>query len=62
MALDEPREDDNTYHTDGITWLVAKDDLERVLGEKGVRVDHVKSWYGSGFTIAPKGASPGTCC
>ena len=63
MALDEPRENDKRYETDGITWIVDPDDEQRVMGEQGVRVDHSAGWFGGGgFIIRPVGEPARSCC
>ena len=60
LALDEPKENDRTYKTDGITWLVAGDDHDQIVGS-GLEVDHISGWFGSGFTVLRKGAAA-SCC
>lgn len=60
MALDEPREGDQQFETEGVTWLVAGEDQDSVLGRHGIRVDHVESWYGAGFALSRKGQL--ACC
>jgi hypothetical protein len=60
MALDEPRDSDQQYKTNGVTWLVARDDHDSVLGPHGIRVDHVEGWFGSGFALTRKGQL--ACC
>ncbi|MEW5722242.1 MAG: hypothetical protein AB1896_03990 [Thermodesulfobacteriota bacterium] len=48
MALDEPKENDDTYEAGGITYLIAKE-LAGRLGQ--VTVDFVESGWRSGFTV-----------
>jgi len=62
MALDEPRDDDKLYDSDGIKWVVASDQHDTIMGRHGVRVDHQSGWFGSGFTIRRLGPYSGGCC
>jgi Fe-S cluster assembly iron-binding protein IscA len=48
MALDEPRENDESFENSGISYVIEKDLLDRV---QPVKVDYVSSAYGSGFKI-----------
>lgn len=49
MALDEPREDDESFAEDGVTYVVNKDLLNQV---QPIKVDYVTSVMGSGFSIS----------
>ena len=62
MALDEPRENDEVFDSDGITYVIDKGLLDQV---KPIKVDFVDSAFGSGFSIQSNlamGASCGSCC
>ena len=52
MVLDEPTEEDHSYNVEGICWIIAQKDEHHILGKGGIRVDHVTSWFGSGFQIS----------
>jgi iron-sulfur cluster assembly protein len=61
MALDEPKDDDETVKNNGVTYIVNKQLLEQV---KPITIDFVESGWGAGFSIASglaKGGSCGTC-
>ncbi|MFO8088916.1 MAG: hypothetical protein R6U13_03700 [Desulfatiglandaceae bacterium] len=58
MALDEPRENDESFESSGISYVIEKDLLDRV---QPVRVDYVSSAYGSGFKIDSSLVSGGGC-
>ncbi|RLB40736.1 MAG: hypothetical protein DRH12_09655 [Deltaproteobacteria bacterium] len=62
MALDEPRENDEVFNNDGITYVIDKTLFEQV---KPIKVDFVDSPFGSGFSIQANllmGASCGSSC
>jgi len=62
MALDEPKENDQTFEEDGLTFIVDKELLERV---KPVTVEFVDTERGSGYYVSsnlPEGAICGTSC
>jgi len=48
MALDEPRDDDQVFEMNELTYMINKDLFERV---KPINVDFVESAMGSGFSI-----------
>lgn len=48
MALDEPRENDEVFNENGLTFLVEKELLNAV---KPISVEFVESERGSGFAI-----------
>ena len=48
MALDEPRENDETFSEQGITFLVDKELFDDV---KPISVDFVESAMGAGFSV-----------
>ncbi len=62
MALDEPKEDDEVFDDDGVTYVINSELFEKA---KPVRVDYVSSFTGAGFSIsssmASKSASAGSC-
>ncbi len=61
MALDEPKDTDDTNDIDGVTYLVDKDLSSRV-GK--INVDYVERGWRSGFVIAsekPVGFGLPTC-
>lgn len=62
LALDEPHDDDHRYETEGITWLVSPKDHEYVMGGRGIQVDHVSGWFGTGFSVSRRGGYVGGCC
>jgi iron-sulfur cluster assembly protein len=49
MALDEPREDDEVFDENGITYVVNKQLFERV---KPIQIDFVNTERGSGYHIS----------
>jgi Fe-S cluster assembly iron-binding protein IscA len=49
MALDEPREDDEVFEDNGVTYLVVKELFEQA---KPIHVDFIESAQGSGFSIS----------
>ncbi len=49
MALDEPRNGDNVFDVNGVTYLMDKDFFDHV---KPVMVDYNDSPNGSGFSIS----------
>jgi Fe-S cluster assembly iron-binding protein IscA len=62
MALDEPRDNDETFNDRGLTYLVDKELLSKV---QPIKVDYVNSPMGSGFSISSNmqmGASCGSGC
>jgi Fe-S cluster assembly iron-binding protein IscA len=58
MALDEPRENDESFENSGISYVIEKDLLDRV---QPVKVDYVTSAFGSGFKIDSSLFSGGGC-
>ncbi len=66
MALDEPKETDETFNEKGITFLVDKTLFEEV---KPINVDYVESAMGAGFSLTSNlqrsgggcGSSCGSC-
>ena len=64
MALDEHKDDDETFDNDGITFLVNKDLFEQV---KPIKVDFIESPLGARFNIVSKlslqkNEGGGSCC
>ncbi len=49
MTLDEPHEDDETFHAKGLTFLINKQLFEQV---KPVKIDFIKTLSGEGFLIS----------
>ena len=65
MALDELKDDDETFDNDGVTFLVNKDLYEQV---KPIKVDFIESPLGARFHVISKlsmqkseGGSCGSC-
>ncbi len=61
MALDEPKENDEIFKENGVTYLIEKDLYERV---QPINVDFIDSAMGSGFSITSamsKGNACGSC-
>ena len=50
MALDEPNENDNSYVTAGVTYLIDKKLSEHV---GAVKIDFVEQGWRSGFVVSP---------
>jgi len=48
MALDEPRDGDEQFQEQGITFLITKDLFEQI---KPVYVDFIETAQGSGFRV-----------
>ncbi|MBA4418893.1 MAG: hypothetical protein C0392_13450 [Syntrophus sp. (in: bacteria)] len=51
MALDEPKENDEVFKEDGITFMIAKELFEEV---QPVTVDFINNAAGGGFKITSK--------
>ncbi len=58
MALDEPRDGDEQFQEQGITFLITKDLFEQI---KPVYVDFIETESGSGFHVTSS-LAPGDCC
>ena len=58
MALDEPREADDIFEEQGITFLMEKGLLDQV---KPVNVDFVDSEMGSGFKVTSSLTAESAC-
>jgi Fe-S cluster assembly iron-binding protein IscA len=62
MALDEPKEGDETFKKDGLTFIINKEVLELA---KPIAVDFVSTQHGSGFRLTSSldtGSSCGKSC
>jgi len=63
MVLDEPRDNDEIFKLEGLTYVVEKGLFERA---KPIKVDYIVSPFGSGFQITSNlmlsGGSCGTSC
>jgi len=62
MALDEPRDGDETFKENGITFLINKELFELV---KPITVDFISTPRGSGFKVSSSletGSSCGKSC
>ncbi len=62
MALDEPKDDDQVFEMNDLTYIINKDLFEQV---KPINVDFVETPMGSGFSIQSNlnaGASCGSSC
>jgi Fe-S cluster assembly iron-binding protein IscA len=58
MALDEPKEDDEVFKNDGMTYLVNKELLDQV---KPINLDFIESAMGSGFSLSSNLQAGGAC-
>jgi len=58
MALDEPREGDEMFKEDGLTFMINKDLFELV---KPVSVDFIVTQRGSGFKVSSSLESQSSC-
>jgi iron-sulfur cluster assembly protein len=58
MALDEPRDGDEQFQQQGITFVMTKDLFEQV---KPVYVDFIETEKGSGFQVTSS-LDAGDCC
>ena len=61
MALDEPRDSDNVYTREGLTFVM---DTALLEDAQPVTVDYVENDMGSGYTISsnlPKSSGCGSC-
>ncbi len=59
LALDEPKEKDETVDGEGFKVVAEKSLLEQM---GGITVDYRKSAFGGGFVIRPKGENIGGSC
>ncbi len=62
MALDEPKENDEIFNENGLTFLINKELLDSV---QSVNVEFVETERGSGFSITSaltKKAKEDNCC
>ncbi len=58
MALDEPRDGDEQFQEQGITFLMSKELYEQA---KPVYVDYIQTESGSGFHVS-SALDSGDCC
>ena len=58
MALDELRDEDETFNDRGIIYIIQKELFEQI---KPVKVDYVNSEMGSGFSISSEAQMGGSC-
>ena len=63
MALDEPRDGDEAFHSGDFTFVVEKEFFEKI---KPVSIDYVTTPMGEGFNISsslpkPKEGACGSC-
>lgn len=58
MALDEPKDDDQVFEMNEITYLINKDLYEQI---KPINVDFVETVMGSGFSIQSSLNAMGGC-
>jgi Fe-S cluster assembly iron-binding protein IscA len=61
LALDEPKDSDETLSNNGVTYLIDKELHERV---GGVNVDFVEQGWRSGFVVSsdnPVSSGPSSC-
>ncbi|MBW1911653.1 MAG: Fe-S cluster assembly protein HesB [Deltaproteobacteria bacterium] len=59
MALDEPKENDETFEDNGVNYLIEKSLFEQA---KPINVDFVESAMGSGFSINSGMSQNGSSC
>lgn len=59
MVLDEPRENDEVFVKQGITFLVKKDLYEQAMP---IEIDFAGPGPGAGFKITSNLKNEGTCC
>lgn len=62
LVLDEPKDNDESYDVDGLTYLIDKDLQDR---SGGIKVDFVDSGWQQGFTLSsekPLFSSEGATC
>jgi Fe-S cluster assembly iron-binding protein IscA len=59
MALDEPKEGDETFKKDGLTFIINKEVLELA---KPIAVDFVTAPQGSGFRLTSGLDAGSSCC
>ena len=55
MVLDEPREQDEIVHSQGVAFVYHKDE-EALLNQ--TVIDYKDSWYGEGFTVCSPKSEP----
>jgi len=55
MVLDEPREEDEIVHLEGIEFVYDKRE-EDLLNQ--TTIDYKESWYGEGFTVCSPTSEP----
>ena len=58
MALDEPKDNDEIFKDNGISYLIEKDLYEKV---KPINVDFIESAMGSGFSITSAMSRENSC-
>jgi iron-sulfur cluster assembly protein len=58
MALDEPKEDDQVFEMNDLTYMINKELFEQV---KPISVDFVETPMGSGFSIQSNLNAAGGC-
>ena len=58
MALDGPKETDETHEIDGLKLFVAADVAANLGSWEQVLVDHVESVYGAGFYVGKVRRAP----
>ena len=57
MALDEPKEDDEHYETDGLSFILGPSVVQAAKGYGSILIDYVDSIFGKGFKISFGGAA-----
>ena len=58
MALDEPKEDDEVFNENGVTFIINKELFEEI---KPVNVDYLKTPTGDGFMVKSGMANNSGC-
>jgi Fe-S cluster assembly iron-binding protein IscA len=58
MALDEPKEDDEVFNENGVTFIINKELFEEI---KPVNVDYVKTAMSDGFMVKSGMANNSGC-
>jgi Fe-S cluster assembly iron-binding protein IscA len=59
LALDEPRNTDDSFESDGLQFVVDGTERGDVMRYGGIQVDHRTGWWGSSFVVTPQ---VGACC
>jgi len=58
LALDEPRDTDETLEVEGLSFLLDGSERDEILRRGNLRVDHRTGWWGSSFVVSPAHGAP----